>query len=54
MSKRLGTTARRIRKFGDLASVVAKARGLGEVSKKVSSASDKLADMMEKISEETS
>jgi hypothetical protein len=54
MSKNLGVGARRVRKFGNMASVVAKKRGLSQISKKVSSVSDKLADLMEKVEEESS
>lgn len=53
MSRRLGVGARRIRKFGDVAAVVAKRAGLGDVSRDVKKNADKLADMMEKIKDET-
>ena len=35
VSRKLGHGARRIRKFGDVAAVVAKQAGLGDVSRKV-------------------
>jgi len=52
-AKRLGESARRIRKFGDMGAVVARKSGLGSVAKAVQERADKLADMLDQVKEES-
>jgi hypothetical protein len=53
VKSRLGVVARRTRKFGDVASVVSRKAGLGDISRKIKARSQALADLIESAVEES-